>query len=110
MERYELAFIVAADHTEEKREKIVDSIKSLVTTVKANPGELEAWGKREFTFPIAKKTEGVYYLLYFQAQPEVLADLERRLKINTDLIRYLIVRQKKTKVKRSNKTVRVQTT
>lgn len=100
MEQYELAFIVDADISEEAREKIVFHIQSLLTQQNANPGQLETWGKRDFTFSINKKTAGVYYLQYFSALPEYIAPLERALRIETSIMRYLVVKQKKRKVKK----------
>lgn len=101
MHGYELAFIVDASLEEEKREKIVASVKNLIESQKANPGELEVWGKRDFSFPIKKQIQGVYYLLYFQSEPKFLAPIDAKLKIDTNVLRYLIIKQVKRKIKKS---------
>ncbi len=101
MQGYELAFIVDADLSEEKREKAVASVKALVEAQKGEPGELEVWGKRDFAFPIKKKTSGVYYLLYFQADPTAILILENKLKIDPTIVRHLITRQLKRKIKKA---------
>lgn len=100
MEQYELAFIVDADLDEAKREKVVEGIKDLVVKHKGNPGQLETWGKRDFTFPINKKMSGVYYLQYFASEPTDVSALDKRLRIEGSIMRYLLVRQKKRKVKK----------
>lgn len=99
MQGYELAFIVNPDLTEEKREKEVQSVKTLVEKLKGSPRELEVWGKRDFMFPIKRKGSGVYYLLYFQSEPESLAEIDKRLKLEANVLRFLLVKHQKRKVK-----------
>lgn len=99
MQGYELAFIVNPDLVEDTREKLVESVKSLVEKSKGEPGELEVWGKRDFTFPIHKKTSGVYYLLYFTCEPITVSELDKKLKLEGNIVRFLIVKRMKRKVK-----------
>lgn len=101
MQGYELAFIVDADVAEDKREKIVSTVTKLIETQGGNLGELEVWGKRDFSFPINHKAAGVYYLQYFQIEPKFIIEIDKRLKIDTHVVRYLLVRQQKRKIKKS---------
>ena len=59
------------------------------------------WGKRDFSFQIDRKSQGVYYLLYFTIEPQFVFEIEKRLKIDTDIMRYLLVRQVKRKIKKT---------
>lgn len=103
MQAYELAFIVNSDLSEDKREKEVTNVKSLLEKHKAEVGELEVWGKRDFTFPIQKKTSGVYYLQYFQADPTQVAAIDKNLKLEANVLRFLLVKHEKRKVKINRK-------
>lgn len=103
MQAYELAFIVNPDLSEEKREKEVSNVKSLLEKSKAEVGELEVWGKRDFSFPINKQTSGVYYLQYFQTDPNRVQEIDAKLKLEANVLRFLLVKHEKRKVKINRK-------
>ena len=57
-------------------------------------GEVTAvvmWGKRHLAYPIEKQTSGYYVVAQFTARPDPLTELERVLKLEDDLLRYLVV-------------------
>ncbi len=52
----------------------------------------EPWKRRRLAYPIRKAHEGYYPVLRLQAEPKVLPELEQKLKLNEDVLRYLLVR------------------
>lgn len=52
---------------------------------------VDHWGKRQLAYPIAKKPNGYYVVAQFKAETEALPEFERILKLDDDLLRYLIV-------------------
>jgi small subunit ribosomal protein S6 len=54
------------------------------------------WGNRRLAYPIAKQTHGLYHLFEYQAEPGVVAELERNLRITEGVIRFLSVQQEHT--------------
>lgn len=57
-------------------------------------GEITAvdhWGKRQLAYPIQKKPNGYYVVSQVRTTPELLPEFERALKLDEDLLRYLIV-------------------
>jgi ribosomal protein S6 len=57
----------------------------------------EPWGRRKLAYEIQKKTDGVYYLLEFDATPETLEELSRILKITDGVLRHIAVHRVQSK-------------
>ncbi len=55
----------------------------------------DPWGRRKLAYPIDKKTDGIYHLLQFDAEPETLDELTRVLKITDGVMRHLPTRRVK---------------
>jgi small subunit ribosomal protein S6 len=90
---YELIFIIAPVVEEESIQGVVDNVS---TRIQADGGEVtkvDVWGRRRLAYPIQKFTEGTYVLVDAQLKPDALSELERNLKLNTSIIRYLLVRK-----------------
>jgi small subunit ribosomal protein S6 len=96
MRQYELYLVLDAEIEEEDVNAVVERMTELVT---AGAGEtsgevikVEARGKRRLAYPIRKKTEGQDVILYIQVPPQALREMERVLKLDERVLRYLIVR------------------
>jgi small subunit ribosomal protein S6 len=96
MREYELYLIIDGDVEEEAAEAIVEKVTQLISAGDGDaPGEVikvSARGKRRLAYPIKKKVEGQDIILNFQTPPHTLAELERILKLNEQVLRHLIVR------------------
>ncbi|WP_101773884.1 30S ribosomal protein S6 [Peptostreptococcus faecalis] len=93
MRSYELLYIVKPTLDEEAREAILNSIKEILTSSNGEVGEVNVWGSRKLAYPIQKFNDGVYTLVNFKAEVDVPKELDRRIKINEDIIRHIIVAQ-----------------
>lgn len=90
---YELAYVLRTDATEEAIKKISDSLKEAITTAKGEILVDDAWGVK--TFAQATKSgasKGNYFYVMYQSDTSVNTELERRLKINEDALKYMVVR------------------
>jgi small subunit ribosomal protein S6 len=96
MRQYELYLVIDADVEEEDVNAVVERMTELISAGNGDVGgevvKVEARGKRRLTFPIKKKSEGQDTILYFQAPPQALPEMERVLKLDERVLRYLIVR------------------
>ncbi len=91
MRDYEIVYIFRSTFSPEEIESKLEPYHALIT---AGGGEITAvvqWGKRQLAYPIDKQTTGHYVVAQFTAEPDRLAELERVLKLQDDLIRYLVV-------------------
>jgi len=89
---YELVFIVKPDLGEEVGKAATEKLTGVVEESKGEIVTVEEWGKRKLAYPIEKCTEGHYVYLRFTAPPTAINEMERLLKLNEQVIRYLTVK------------------
>ncbi|MCE5172473.1 30S ribosomal protein S6 [Paenibacillus profundus] len=90
MRKYELMYIIRPDIEQEAVQAIVDKFQGVIS----NGGEItkhDVMGKRRLAYEIKKFRDGIYVLVNFTAEPAVVAELERQLKISDEVIRHLVV-------------------
>lgn len=91
MRKYELMYIIRPELEQEAVQAAVEKFQGIIQ----NGGEItkhDVMGKRRLAYEINKIRDGVYVLVNFTAAPEVVAELERILKISDEVIRYLITK------------------
>ena len=93
MNKYELALVVNAKLEEEERAAVVEKAKGYVTRYGGTVGEVEEWGKKRLAYEIQKMKEGFYYFIHFEAESTVPAEVEQRIRIMDNVLRYLCVKQ-----------------
>jgi len=92
MRTYELTFIVQPGVEDDGFPAVVEQVQEWI---KAQGGEVlktDLWGKRRLAYPIRKHREGYYALIQARIEPAALNELEHNLKLNEDILRYLLVR------------------
>jgi small subunit ribosomal protein S6 len=93
MNNYELALVVNAKIDDDARAAVVDKAKALIERFGGKVGETEEWGKRKLAYEIQKMNEGYYYFVQFEAEPSAPEEIESRMRIAENVLRYLIVRK-----------------
>ena len=93
MNKYELAVVVSAKIEDDERAAVVDKCKALVERFGGNITEVDEWGKKKLAYEVQKMKEGYYYFVHFDAEATVPAEIESRVRIMDNVIRYLCVRQ-----------------
>lgn len=91
MRKYELMFIVRSDLEQEAVDATVEKFLAIIN----NGGEVtrqEVLGKRRLAYEIQDYRDGIYVLVNFNATPEVVAELDRVIRITDEVIRHLIVK------------------
>jgi len=89
---YEELFIVKPDAADEEVDQYVEQLRTQLTTAGATVDKVDKWGKRKLAYRIEKYREGSYVLFQFTAQPEVVKELERRLRVSDLVLKFLTVR------------------
>lgn len=89
MRQYEMVTIFQADLEDHK--VAVEEIEGVVRNLGGEIGKSSSWGKRRFAYPIQKQTEGFYAILSFSLDPAQVRELERLLKLRTQVIRHLVI-------------------
>ncbi|MBI4990474.1 30S ribosomal protein S6 [Candidatus Gottesmanbacteria bacterium] len=98
---YELVLIFKTSVSEDNRKKTIEELKKLLKT--SGQTDVKDWGKRQFAYPIKKEKEGNYYLLTADAEGKEVAEVSNRLKLNEDVLRYLLVRLEPAKKEKKAK-------
>ena len=93
MNRYELAVVVSAKIEDDARTEVVEKVKALVERFGGQIAEVDEWGKRRLAYEIQKMKEGYYYFVRFEAESTAPAEIESRLRIMDNVLRFLCVRQ-----------------
>ena len=93
MNKYELALVVNAKIEDDARAAVVDQAKEYIARLGGTVTEVEDWGKKRLAYEIQKMKEGFYYFIKFDAESSVPAELEGRVRIMENVLRYLCVRQ-----------------
>ena len=102
MNRYELIYIIDTAVEETARKEMIEKYASIIA---AKGGEVEkideTWGKRRLAYPINDKPEGYYVLVTLKGVPTLPREIERRLEIDENVLRYLMIKlvEKKQSVK-----------
>ena len=94
MHKYELAVVVSAKvEDDNERAAMVDKIKALIEKFGGQVTNVDDWGKKKLAYEIQKMNEAYYYFIQFDAETSAPAEIESRIRIMDNVIRYLIVRQ-----------------
>ena len=91
MREYEIVYIFDSVLTEDQVNEKLEKYHQHITNGGGEITAVDHWGKRQLAYPIRKKTAGYYVVVQFTASSEGLPELERTLKLDEDLVRYLIV-------------------
>ena len=89
---YELMFIVRPDMPEEEQDKLVSTLESVITSSGGAMKKVERMGKRRLAYTVRRFFEGVYILLTFEGSGGLVHELERRLRVTEQVIKFLTVR------------------
>lgn len=92
MRDYELLFVLDPGLDEEQKATLIETVKSVINAG-GEAGEPDVWGDKKFAYNIGKKSTGYYVVLPFKADAELPKELDRRLRINENVMRHIIVSQ-----------------
>ena len=92
MRRYEMMIIL--DPSLEER-TIAPSLDAFLSVVKSDGGsvdKVDIWGRRRLAYDIKKKSEGIYAVVNFSAEPATAKELDRQLGLNEVVLRTKVLR------------------
>ena len=92
MRKYETFFIVDSELTEEAYTLAGDKLKGIVD---ANGGTVltyVSWGKKKLAYPVKKRAQGLYILMEYAGGPELVAELERNMRLDERVLKFITVK------------------
>ena len=90
--QYEVVFIVDPTADDEEVTKLTEGFKQIATDQGGTVTKTESMGRRKLAYEILHKTEGSFVLLEIEGSGKEIAELERRMRVNDRIIRYITVR------------------
>jgi small subunit ribosomal protein S6 len=105
MRVYEELFIVKPDAPEEEVDGFVEQIKQVITSGHGTIEKADKWGVRKLAYRVQKYNEGIYVLLQFTSSPELVREVERRMRVSDLVIKFITVRidEKMKKIEKRKK-------
>lgn len=92
MRTYELVLIVKPSVSEPNRKKLLETVKSWLGKVKV--AKEEDWGSKALKYKIQKDQTGHFYDFKLETESSIPVDFEKRLLLEGDVLRHLLVRTK----------------
>ena len=93
MNQYEVLYIIVPELDDEATHAAIDKFKGIAESNGAEIVAVDEWGKRRLAYPIDYKTEGFYVLMSFNSAPEFPKELERNMKNDEQILRYMVTRK-----------------
>jgi len=90
--QYELVYLVSPQASEQEVTDLHGQIEATVARLGAQLAKTENWGRRKLAYEIGGHKEGTYVLEVIDGGGDVIKEIDRRLKVNEQVLRHLIVR------------------
>jgi len=90
--QYELVYIVSPDATDEQVQGLHGQVEEIVGRLGGTLDKTDNWGRRKLAYEIGPHKEGTYVLEVISGAGDLMKEIDRRLRVNDQIIRHLIVR------------------
>lgn len=92
MALYEHVLLARQDITQQQVDALVEQFKGVLEANGGKVGRIENWGLRPLTYRVKKNRKAYYTLLNIDAPAAAVAEMERQMRINEDVLRFLTIR------------------
>ena len=92
MHPYEIMVILDPEVDERTVQPTLEKFLSVITNGGGTVDNVDLWGRRRLSYEIQKKTEGIYAVINFTADPATTQELERQLRLNESIMRTKVLR------------------
>ena len=91
MSKYELAVVVSAKIEDDERAAVVDKCKALIERFGGTVTNVDDWGKKRMAYEVQKMKDAFYYFIQFDAETSAPVEIENRIRIMDNVLRFLCV-------------------
>jgi small subunit ribosomal protein S6 len=91
MREYETIYILRSDVDADAADKVQTRVAEVIAREAGQVMKVEAWGRRKLAYPVAKQKKGVYIYVKYLGRGNLVAELERNLKIADDVVKFQTV-------------------
>ena len=91
MNKYESVIIINPSVDEDKLKSLVDRFSDLINK-NGKVEKVDTLGKKKLAYEVKRNREGIYVVFYFEAEPTLIAELERNYRITDEVIKFIVVK------------------
>ena len=91
MNKYESVIIINPSVDEDKVKSLIDKFSDLINK-QGKVTKVDTLGKKKLAYEVKKNKEGIYVVFYFEAEPTLIAELERNYRITDEVIKFIVVK------------------
>lgn len=92
MKKYEIMYILKANLEDSVRQETIDGLHAIITSHEGTIDNVDEWGIKEFAYEIEKETKGYYMVVTATANNEGIAEFDRLIRINNNVVRHMIIK------------------
>ena len=92
MSKYELCVVLNAKIEDDERAAVIERIKNYIDRFGGVVTNVDEWGKKRLAYEVQKMREGFYYFIQFDAETSTPLEIENRVRIMDNVLRYLCVK------------------
>ena len=93
MNKYELAVVLSAKLEDEERAAALEKVQGYITRFGGTVTNVDDWGKKRLAYEVQKMKEAYYYFIQFDAESTAPVEIENRVRIMDNVIRFLCVKR-----------------
>lgn len=93
MNKYELTLVLDGKTGAAKKKKITETLEKTLDIFKGKISESKDWGVKDLAYKLGKSTTGFYLYFEIELDPSGVKALNDKLRVDIDLIRYLLIRK-----------------
>ncbi len=87
---YELGIVINPEVGDEQARSLVERVTGIITNNGGQVVRVNAWGRRRLAYPIQRFRDGLYFFFDLILDPSTIAEIERTIRVNEDIIRHLM--------------------
>ena len=91
MNKYESVIIINPNVDEDNLKKLEKTFTDMINK-DGKVEKVEDLGKKKLAYKVKKNDEGIYVVFYFEANPALIAELERNYRITDEIIKFIVIR------------------
>ena len=92
MRKFETLLLLSPELSADNREGIINALTAIIAREKGVMVEVDNWGMRDLAYPVRKLMRGFYVRLVYQAPAELIAELERIVRITDGIFKFVTVK------------------
>jgi small subunit ribosomal protein S6 len=89
---YEVVFIINPEVGDDEAMRLSETVQKIITSQGGTITKTEVMGRRQLAYEINHKKDGTYVLLEVEGSGAEIAELERRMRVNDQILRYMTIR------------------